>query len=217
MNTLLQKYASLPRAGKWLVWTLVLVVVYFGVVEPVLTITAQSKSHADTLAAGLAREQALTSQDSEQGRILEDGRRSFGEPYLPEDPANRPEALHNAVDAILQKHNIGNRVKNERHVRMASDEASQLLGALAATSTVERLILDITFEASPDTVHSILAELEQAREVAAISRVEIRRPDVGGGRGAPPSSGTKTVKATISPEAWIVTTTAAGGAPGGLR
>lgn len=217
MNSLLKRYNSLPRAGRWMVWTVGLVVGYFGVVEPILELTAASKASADALAAGIAREQALTSQDSEQGRILENGRRSFGEPYLPEDPANKPESLHKAVDQILQKHSIGDRTKNERHIRIAGDEATQLLGALAATSTIERLILDITFEAAPDVVAAILAELEQAKEVASISRIEIRRLDVGVRGASAPSSGAKVVKATISPEAWVITSSGPGSSPGGLR
>lgn len=214
MNALVKKYNSLPRSGRWLVWTLVVVVAYFAVVEPVLTLTASAKAHADALAAGLERERALTSTDSDQGRTLANGRLSFGEPYLPEDPANKPEALHKVVDEILQKHDIGNRVKAERHIRISSDEATQLLGPLAATSSVERLILDISFEATPDVVTAILADLEQAKEVAAISRVEIRRQDAGG-RGSTAPSNSRIVKATISPEAWVIAGTSAAG--GGFR
>jgi hypothetical protein len=214
MNALVKKYKNLPRSGRWLVWTLVLVVVYFGVVEPVLTMTASAKAHADALAAGLQRERALTSTDSDQGRTLAAGRLNFGEPYLPEDPANKPEALHKVVDEILQKHDIGNRVKSERHIRISTDEASQLLGPLAATASVERLILDISFEAAPEVVTAILADLEQAKEVAAISRVEIRRQDAGG-RGSTAPSNSKIVKATISPEAWVIAGTNPAG--GGFR
>ena len=205
MNALLLKYNSLPRAGKWLVWALAVIVAYFGVVEPVLNATNAARARADTLAAGLDKERALTSPDSDQGRILENGRRSFGEPYLPEDPNNRPEALHSLVDTILEKRGVSSRVKSERRIRIAGDEAVKLLGPLAASSVVERLILDVTFEAAPDTIVAILADLEQAKEVAAVSRVEIRRLDTGGGRSGAPASNAKIVKATLSPEAWIVT------------
>ncbi len=218
MSTLVRKFNALPRSGKWLVWTLVLVVAYFGIIEPALEMTAASKARADALAADLERERALTTTDSDQGRTLASGRLSFGEPYLPDNPANKPEALHNVVDAILAKHGIGNRVKAERHVRLPNDEAALLLGPLGAGNNVERLILDITFEAAPDVVAAIIAEFEQAKEVAAISRVEIRRPDVGGaGRGAVPSSGAKVVKATVSPEAWVLAGSSAGSNVGALR
>lgn len=217
MNSLLLKYNALPRAGKWLLGALAVVVVYFGVVEPVLDATNTARSRADALAAGLEKERTLTSSDSDQGRILENGRRSFGEPFLPEDPGNHPEALHSLVDAILEKRGVSSRVKNERRIRIAGDEAVKLLGALAASSNLERLILDLTFEASPETITAILADLEQAKEVAAISRLEIRRLDVGGGRGAPAASGAKVVKATISPEAWILTPTTGPAFPGAAR
>lgn len=216
MNTLLHKLNTLPRAMRWLLWAAIGLVLYFAVVEPTLTLTSDIRSHADDLASGIQKVRALTSSDSEQGRILENGRRSFGEPYLPENPANRPEALHTAVDAILTKHGVVNRTKNERHVRVAGDEAIALLGPLAATTSVERLILDVTFEATPDTVTSILADLEQSKYVAAISRIEIRRQDLGrpgssGSSSSAGSSGSKTVKAVLSPEAWVISGSAGAG------
>lgn len=214
MNSLVTTYKQLPRSMRWLVWTVAAVVGYIAVDELVLKAAVASKARADTLAAGLERERALTTTDSDQGRTLASGRLSFGEPYLPDDVANKPEALHNVVDTILAKHGIGDRIKSERHIRLPKEEAVQLLGP-RSSSGVERLILDITFEAAPDTVTAILAEFEQAKEVAAISRVEIRRPDVGGSRGSSAPSNGKTVKATISPEAWVVVGSDAGS--GGLR
>lgn len=214
MSAITQKYNSLPRAARWLLLTVGVVVVYFGVVEPVLEATNAAKTRADLLATDLAKERALSSTDSEQGRVLETGRRSFGEPLLPEDKANKPETLHSVVDRILEEHAVAKSTKSERHIRIAGDEAVKLLGSLVSTMTAERLILDISFEATPETVTAVLAALEQAREVAAISRVEIRRQDAGRDpRAGSSSSGSRIVKATISPEAWIVTpsTAAAGG------
>jgi hypothetical protein len=218
MNALLAKLKALPRAATWAIGALLLLVAYFGVIEPVLDATNAARSRADALAAGLQKERALTSTDSDQGRTLANGRRSFGEPYLPEHPDNKPEALHTRVDTILGDRGITTRVKNERRIRIAGDEAAKLLGPLAATSNVERLILDITFDASPETIASILSDLEQAKEVAAISRVELRRPDATGSRGAAaPASGSRTVKATISAEAWVLSKSSGASPAGGSR
>lgn len=211
MNAIFARLAALPRAAKWLLGLVALLVIYFGVVEPSLEATAAARARADTLAAGLAKERDLTSTDSDQGRILENGRRSYGEPYLPEAPENRPEALHTRVDTVLEHYGVTNRVKNERRVRLTADDAAKLVGALGATSGVERLILDISFESSPENISKILADLEQAREVAAISRVELRRPDASG-RGAATTSGGRVIKATISAEAWVLSRAAGSGA-----
>jgi hypothetical protein len=62
---------------------------------------------------------------------------------------------------------------------------------------IDRLILEVTFEADPSTVISVLADLEKAPEVTTVSRVRIdktnNRDDT-----------VRTVRATITPEAWIL-------------
>lgn len=216
MNALINRYNALPRAGKWLTWLVAVIVAYFGVIEPSLVATQAARARADALAAGLEKERALTSADSDQGRILESGRRSFGEPMLPEDALNKPEALHTLVDRILETHRVSSRVKNERRIRIAGDEAIKLLGPLAGSSAVERLILEVSFEASPEVVSAVLADLEKAKEVATIGRIDIRRQE-SGGRGSAPASGSKILKATISPESWVLTRVATTGLVGGAQ
>lgn len=196
---------------KWLAVFVIALGAYFLVVETVLDSTNALNSKADALAAGLKQEADLLSPDSPKGRLLSEGRRLFGEPLLPGDPGNRPEAVHAAIDRILDKHGVSKRTKNERRVPFRGDELTNLLGAAVAQKSAERMILDIIFEASPEDVTAIVAELEQAKEIALISKVELRRPDAGrdARSGTPVSSG-RILKVTISPEAWIVSSSPSG-------
>lgn len=214
MTKLFDKFAALPRSMKWLVVFLVVLVGYFVIVEPVLDATNRMNQKADSLAAGLKKEADLLSPESPDGRRLADGRRLFGEPMLPGDPAHRPEAVHDAVDRILEKHGVTKRTKNERRVAFRGDELAALMGGAAAGTqqAAERLILDIPFEATPETVTAIVSELEQAKEITLVSKVEMRRPDAGrDARSGTPVATGKTLKVTVSLEAWILTS----GAPGG--
>ena len=64
---------------------------------------------------------------------------------------------------------------------------------------VDRFILDLTFEATPETAAAVIADLESAEEVAAVGRVQMRRVEAGRGER---SSGR--IRVTLSPEAWIL-------------
>jgi len=206
MSQLLTKFSTLPRSMKWLVIFLIFTVVYFVIVEPSLDQVNKLNVKADRLALGLKQERDLLSADSAKGKLLADGRRLFGEPLLPGDPANRPEAIHTAVDQVLAKNGVTKSVKNERRIPFRGDELANLLGS-SIQGTAERIVLDLTFEASPEVVTAILTQLEQAPEIALVGRVELRRPDAGRDpkSGAPVAVG-RTLKVTISPEAWVVNT-----------
>jgi hypothetical protein len=88
---------------------------------------------------------------------------------------------------------------------MRGDEVAALIPSGAAGAGVERVVLDLTFEAPPETVMAIVSELEHAREVAAVARVDMRKAEARSGESGGGGSGERTVRATISPEAWVLT------------
>lgn len=213
MKKLIAQFGALPRSMKWAVLFALAMIVYFFGIEKVIDSTNRLNQKADSLAAGLRKEAELLSPDSPKGRVLADGRRLFGEPLLPGDPGSRPEAVHSVVDKILDKHGVTKRQKNERRVPFRGDELTSLLGSAATQKTAERMVLDITFDASQDVVTAIVNDLEQAKEIALISRVDLRRPDaMRDTRGsAAPASGSQILKVTITPEAWIVSASVGAG------
>lgn len=208
MSQLLTKFSTLPRAMKWLIVFALFTAVYFAVVEPALDQANQLNTTADRLALGLKQEREWLSPDSSKGQQLADRRKLFGDPLLPGDPANRPEAIHRAVDKILAKNGVTGKVtKTERRIPFRGEELVNLLGS-SIQGTAERVVLDLAFEASPEAVTAIITQLEQAPEVALVGRVELRRTDAGRDpKSGAPVSAARTLKVTISPEAWVVNVT----------
>jgi hypothetical protein len=203
MSALLARYRALPRAARWLVLLGLVVAVVLLVVDPILKATADLNGRADAAAAALADERALAERWSSLGPI----RATFGRPLPPGPEAQRKQALYARVNQVLDRHRIRPEI-TERTATLRDDLANRDL--LQGAERIDRLILDITFEAEPATVTAVLAELEQAPEIAAISRVQVRRADTG--RGAAPGAGaTRRVRAVLSPEAWVRVGGAAGG------
>jgi hypothetical protein len=212
MENLFAQYRALPRAARWALLATAGILLYFLAVEPTLDATNRLNVRADQLALGLRQEAALKATDSSPGRAIADGLQAFGQPVLPTDKAAAPDAIHRIVDAVLTRHGITKRTKNERLLPIRGDELTALLGpGTSPQMAVDRLVIDITFDAAPETVVAILGELEQAHEITAIARVEMRKADAGRSPGAAPESSSRIVKATISPEAWIAYEAPAGG------
>ncbi len=180
-------YRGLPRAGRWGVWAGAGLLGYFAVVEPIMDKTNALNSRAD------ARAQAIAEVRSGGGAGAADlGLRRFGHVEPPGDPRERNVAFNRRVLEILETHALKDHASTTRNAPL---NAGPLLTALAPShQKVERHIREVQFEATPETLAAVIADLERTPEVAAVSRVQIRKPE-GGGR---------IVRATIAAEAWSV-------------
>lgn len=214
LAALIDRYNALPRSARWLGWLVALLVGYFGVVEPLLDWRTSLNQHADDLAARLDREHQLASDAATPGSTIAVSRAMFGAPMLPGADAVRKQAFSSRVNAILRDHQVIARI-TERQTPVREAQASSLVDP---EFRVERLVLDLTFEASPDTVATILADLEKSEEVSAVGRLSVRKitdaPRSGGGGGGRDSreSTGRIVRAQISVETWLAVknTTAVG-------
>ena len=113
--------------------------------------------------------------------------------------ALKPEAFSRIINTILENNKVTpNNINEHPPVRLSGDAATAL------GVPINRIIIEFSFEASPETVAAVLAELERTPEVAAVSRVKIDRSGVRGGA----NDDDRLVRATLSPEAWIVATSA---------
>lgn len=204
MSALLQRYLSLPRAARWSVLAGAAILVYFLVVEKVVTRTSRLNTAADATAAALTHERELAEGWAGPGRPLAAARDAFGAPALPGPDARSKQALYERVNQILDKHKVARPEIGERYAPLRDDRADKFLDG---TERIDRLILDLTFEADPATVIAVLADLEQSDEVAAVSRVQLRRLDAGRSGQGP----SRHVRAVLSPEAWVRVSTQAGG------
>ncbi len=201
MSALVQKWNALPRAARWLAYLVVFVGLYFGVITPLWNMVDRSGQRAAGLERTLNRAKELSSTESSDGALIASVQSAFGRPMMPGASRLTPEAFGRVVDGILEGHDVLDRTVTERKVPMAQADAERL-----RAGPVDRLILEVTFEAKQETVIAILADLERAQEVAAVSRVRIDRTGIR-------DEELQLVRATISPEAWIATSSAGASTP----
>lgn len=184
--TLRARWQSLPRAARWLILAAAFVALYFASVEPALDATARLSLRADALQSALDRQRS-TRDDS---AALAAAR--FGDPLLPGGP-DRLAALNARVEQVFRERRVSAlTIRTRAPIPLGR---GSFAGAIPESEQVQRLILDIDFEADPDTAAHVLADLERAPEVAAVSRVSLRRLE---------KDGRRLVQASLSPEAWII-------------
>jgi hypothetical protein len=205
ISSLLSAYRKLPRAGKWLVAFAGFCIAYFAVIDPIMAHTAEVRSRADTLEADAARDRALADAESDDGRALAAGVSNFGAPLVPSDRANRAESFRSAVDAVLERHGVTNSTQTERESAFGS--AAQIETVAGPGARVRRVALELTFEATPEAVVAVIADLERTPGVAAVGRVRIDRAATAARFGFEEESTedpTRLVRATVVPEAWVI-------------
>lgn len=194
----MSRYHALPRAARWVLLAALACVVYFFAIEPALDHTNRLSAKADAVATSLARESQLTAAWSDANTPAAAAKSAFGSPALPAAIEPRSRALYTRISKVFESHQTVYDI-TERRVPLRADQVAAIAGQ---GSRIDRFILDLTFESSPETAAAILADLERSEEVAAVSRVQIRRIDnarSGGGGAAP-----RRVRAVFSPEAWVL-------------
>jgi hypothetical protein len=205
MNNLFSKFMALPRVAQWAIEAIAFLIVFFGIVKPVWSLGDSVGDKASRLESAIARRNDFASPASGDGANLAAYKAAFGTPMMPKDGGLKPEAFTRVVDSVLESHNVTDRNVTERRIRMTKEQ-SDVLGPFP----IDRLIEEVTFEADPATVVAILAELERSPEVAAVSRVRLDRASVRGGMNLGDAEDEQHVRATITPEAWIVASNASG-------
>ncbi|MBL8760969.1 MAG: hypothetical protein JNL50_06660 [Phycisphaerae bacterium] len=188
------RFNSMPRAARWLVAFGALLAAYFFAIEPALDSTLRLGGSADALEARLRG-----ASSSDQGFIaataqVESGVQRFGNINLPAESTAGSEAFNRRVAEVLKSRGVRDSTATDREVPVAS---GPLIQAYASDSMrLDRLVKDVQFEASPDTLAKVIADLEQSPEIVAVSRVQITK--LQSGRGVPAG----TVRANITAEAW---------------
>ncbi len=208
MNQLVEKYNALPRIGKWGVWAALVIVLFFGLFEPIDSYQKSIASREETIETALKEQHDHFETEGAKAQELAALQSAFGSPLMPSPGGLKPEAFSRVVNSILESHNITDRTVSERRVRLNGD-----LGATLAVGNIDRLILEVTFDAQPETVIAVLADLERSPEVAAVSRVRFDKAGVRAGTANAEED--HLVRATITPEAWVVAGSSSSGPSGG--
>jgi hypothetical protein len=186
----------MPRAARWGLWAGVVLAAYFLVIEPVLDATNTLNERADK-----AQRRVIESRSAGEAALVAEGDLKagvprFGLPKLPGEPKERSEALTRRIASILQSRGVRDHTST---VKESPLPTGPLTGAVGADYRVDRLVTELQFDASPETVAGVVADLEKAAEVAAVSRVQLRKGvATPGAKGPAP----RLLKATIAVEAW---------------
>ncbi|MCC6321655.1 MAG: hypothetical protein IT438_09515 [Phycisphaerales bacterium] len=204
MSQLLASFSALPRSAKWIVASVVVLVAYFLIIEPVLDRTNRFAGEADALERSLTRAYEIGSDSSDDGKAVLSATQVFGRPRLPTDSSLRPESIQRVVDEILDTHNVEDANKRESSATLQDDTLSALK---PSEGRFERYIVEVSFDATQETVAHVLADLERSPSVSAISRVRIDRSGFASSTGRAPdsaeTSGPRLVRATIAAESWV--------------
>jgi hypothetical protein len=109
---------------------------------------------------------------------------------------------------VLKKHGVREYEERGREFLL---ERGPLNAAVGTGSRVRRIVRDVTFEATPDTMTLILADLERAPEVSTISNVSARKTTGSGNRGG----SSRNLSIRIAVETWGLAREAAPVQPAG--
>lgn len=195
MGVLAERYRALPRAARWMVWLLLIVLAYFVVVEPVVDYYARWRDNGDRSEAGLVKLAEAGDVIKRAGNTALDGVKKFGVVEFPSDSSARVGAFNKAVTEILKKHNISGETSTTRTTPLTGN--GPLIKKIPANIRIDRVTRVLEFEAEPDAVVKVLADLEQSPLVSTISNVQIMRQAEGRDRVS------KNVNASITVESWV--------------
>lgn len=195
-------YGRLPRSGRWLLWAAIGIGAYFVLVEPVVDATVSASERANAMAARIRAVRAMGEQAKEDEQIIAIGSRLHGPIEPPGPRSERATALNRAVDGALREAGVSGARTQTTEQNLADGPATRYYGG---RSSLVKLVSTVSFDASPEAFSQVLGSLEADPDVAAVTRVVVRRAE----------DGSRQVSATLTVEAWALGRAARSGAGGG--
>lgn len=162
-------FGALPRAGKWGVAAAVLFGGFMLLDEAIWPIADRMNERSD-------RWEALLARASERAEGLPPdiaaNAIAYGPNEVPEDEARGMRKLAASVDAILRKKGV---TKYSQDIRRGQQLGTDVLGDIAGPlgGTMGRTVADISFEATPDDVTGIIADLDGSADIDAITDLKL--------------------------------------------
>jgi hypothetical protein len=193
MSRYWESIARLPRAAKWALCGLLVIALYFGVVDRTIDRINTLNGKADISEATLNKFAASGEPQKRALDTLKLGIRQFGDVDFPEDAAKRSVAFNKAVDRIL----ADQRVIAKSRTKNAPLGQGPLTAKIGSDQRVERIVRDIEFDSTPEAFAAVVAALERSPVVASVSRVQVRQIES-------KDKSTRVVHATVTAEAWIL-------------
>lgn len=191
-SPLVARWRTMPRAMRWAVIALVAMGAYFAAVEPALAAMSKWSSRADGKQAQLDKYHSGRAARKEADAAAALGVTRFGLVEAPGDATQRSLAFNRKVAEVLEKNGIQRPTTSSRQVPVSNNSA--LARQMGNDFRVERLVSDVSFDAEPEQIAKVVAELEKTPEISTVSRVQIRQ--IAG------DSNGRLVRATLAVEAW---------------
>ncbi len=194
-------YVSLPRWSQWsAIFLLFVVLPYFTVVEWALDNAGTTSAQANLLQESLTRQASRAERAEGAGQSLALGQARFGGVKFPGE-SKQVESLLSRIDEVLKARGAGSPSKRERPPAQLGRDV--MAGVVPEGMQVQRVQVQVDFEASQQAAAAIIADLERTPEVHAISRASLKRLD---------RDGKRLVQAQLVIDTWIVAAKSGGGA-----
>jgi hypothetical protein len=206
VTALLRSLRQMPFVFKAGLTACLVLGLYLVIVEPVVEVLGAMNSRADRIEQSLARDKALKNPDAEETRVVREVQSRLGWPARPGSDGSGAETLYRVVNRVLAEHDVEGASIAERTDQLRTDLSVSLLVGDSGADKLDRIGLEVTFESDAITAIAVLAALEQAPEIAAVSRVKI---DKALGRGD--AGETELLRVTLNPELWVPARDESGG------
>jgi hypothetical protein len=187
--------AKLPRAAKWGLLGLLVVGLYFTVVERDIDAINTIGSKADTSEVTLQKFAASSGPQKRALETLQLGVRQFGDIDFPTDQATRSVAFNKAVDKVLADQRVSGAKSRTKSAPLGQGPLTTKVGP---DQRIDRMVRDIEFDATPEVVAEVVAGLERSPVVATISKVQVHQNES-------KDKGGRMVHAVVTAEAWFLT------------
>ncbi len=203
MSTFAQRWSELPRAAKWGGGFIAFIALYFLAIEPAMKKMDSWNIEADKLAADLRTKTRIRQDTIDGQKLVEQATRVIGRPSLPVKTSDRTTSLDRRLSTIFGAHNVKQRTNTREPTPLASQlqQAEVPQSLVPPDSRLDKIVVELSFETDMATFTDILKEMEQAPEIACVTRVQIRKQQPTNARG---NSKAGPVAITLFAEAWSI-------------
>lgn len=194
VSPIVARWTGLPRAAKWGFFAIVVIGAYFLVVEPTLEMYQREVVRANRELDELKRMQQLEERLEEAQRRIALGVTRYGDAALRMEVDSGP--VYNLLDRIFAEYGVtGYTIDSPRREPLEREIVSKI-EQVDRDADPQRQVFTVRFTTEPEKVIQVLAALEMAPEITAMSSVTLRRLE--------PRENERRVEAVLNPEVWYI-------------
>ncbi len=196
---LAKRWNEMPRAMRWGVLAGIVILAYFVVIERTIEVKNHWNGRADLLQRDLTDKAKTRQATADSATLVEQATGVFGRPLLPAKENDRVSQVDNRINKIFAAHKVQSERKITREPRPMPQDAPPSL--VPSGQQLAKLEKELSFETDMATLTVILKELEQAPEIAAVSRLVLKKQQQSSSSRRSNEPGPLSVSITI--EAWV--------------